>query len=495
VNTSSSATRTSAAVSPAIPTGRAMWAMMALMLGSNLLASFNQSLMNIALDATATQFHISLSQANWLVLGFTTVAATVITMAASLLKRFGIRKVMMFGYATSLVGSLLGMVAWNFPAMLAARLIQALTVGLFFPVVTSVILTLAPQGKSATLLAINSGAIGVGLAFAPLLSGLVLTYLGLRALFAIPLAMSAILLGLGFFFLHDIYAREDRPIDIVSVVLSFAGLAAFIFGLNEVTRTVLPSVLCMAAGAAGLGLFAWRQFAIAHPLLNLAPLRHGRFVFGEALMMLGYMGSIYMSLLVPLYLEGTAGCTAFAAGGLLCAPILCYAGACFLGGRIEDRHGVWPLIPLGFLVLLGGYVAMEFASARMLVIPMMACAGAAYIGVGLVFPTLKAADLASLPPAIYAHGSSIHSTLVQIAGSVGSALFVGIMSADTDRLMAQGIAKAHAYASGFSHTLLIAIGILAVAFAGAVVFARLGRRRRQKGIKSQSKPATTTPRA
>ncbi len=455
-----------------------MWAMMALMLGSNLLASFNQSLMNIALDATATQFHISLSQANWLVLGFTIVAATVITMAASLLKRFGIRKVMMFGYATSLAGSLLGMVAWNFPAMLAARLIQALTVGLFFPVVTSVILTLAPRGKSATLLAINSGAIGVGLAFAPLLSGLVLTYLGLRALFAIPLVMSAILLGLGFFFLHDIYAREDQPIDVVSVVLSFAGLAAFIFGLNEVTRTVLPSVLCMAAGAAGLGLFAWRQFAIAHPLLNLAPLRHGRFVFGEALMMLGYMGSIYMSLLVPLYLEGTAGCTAFAAGGLLCAPILCYAGACFLGGRIEDS-----------------YMAMEFASARMLVIPMMACAGAAYIGVGLVFPTLKAADLASLPPAIYAHGSSIHSTLVQIAGSVGSALFVGIMSADTDRLVAQGIAKADAYASGFSHTLLIAIGILAVAFAGAVVFGRIARQRHQKGIKSKSKPATTMHKA
>ena len=361
--------------------------------------------------------------------------------------------------------------------------------------VTSVILTLAPRGKSATLLAINSGAIGVGLAFAPLLSGLVLTYLGLRALFAIPLAMSAILLGLGFFFLHDIYAREDRPIDIVSVVLSFAGLAAFIFGLNEVTRTVLPSVLCMAAGAAGLGLFAWRQFAIAHPLLNLAPLRHGRFVFGEVLMMLGYMGSIYMSLLVPLYLEGTAGCTAFAAGGLLCAPILGYAGACFLGGRIEDRHGVWPLVPLGFLVLLGGYVAMEFASARMLVIPMMACAGAAYIGVGLVFPTLKAADLASLPPAIYAHGSSIHSTLVQIAGSVGSALFVGIMSADTDRLVAQGIAKADAYASGFSHTLLIAIGILAVAFVSAVVFGRIARQRHQKGIKSKSKPATTMHKA
>lgn len=37
---------------------------MALMLASNLLASFNQSLMNIALDSVASEFHISLSVAN-----------------------------------------------------------------------------------------------------------------------------------------------------------------------------------------------------------------------------------------------------------------------------------------------------------------------------------------------------------------------------------------------------------------------------------------------
>ena len=66
---------------------------------------------------------------------------------------------------------------------------------------------------------------------------------------------------------------------------------------------------------------------------------------------------------------------------------------------------------------------------------------------------------------------------------------------DTDRLVAQGIAKADAYASGFSHTLLIAIGILAVAFAGAVVFGRIARQRHQKGIKSKSKPATTMHKA
>lgn len=455
-----------------------MWIMMIMMLASNLLASFNQSLMNIALDQVATVFHVSLSVANWMVLGFTVVAATVITMAASLLKRLGVRKVMMFGYAASLIGSLLGFFAMNFPMMLAARLVQALTVGLFFPVVTSVILTISPANKKGTMLAINSGVIGVGLAFAPMLAGLMLTYFGLKSLFLIPAVLSVALLGLGFFFLHNIYPREDRAIDVLSVALSFVGLGAVIYGLNEVSRNPLPSALIMVAGAAVVALFAWRQFRIKTPLLNLTPFKHPRFVCGEVLMMLGYMGSIFMSLLLPLYLEGTVGYSAFVAGCLLALPILCYAGSCFVGGRIEDKHGIWPLVPAGFLLLLVGFIGVEFTSSAVLVVAMMACAAMAYVGVGLVFPTLKAADLEVLPKEIYAHGAAIHSTLVQIAGSIGSALFVGVMSADVDGLMAAGATKAQAYAAGFSHTLYIDLGILAVAFVVSIIFARIMRKKR-----------------
>lgn len=467
-----------------IPTGRAMWVMMALMLGSNLLASFNQSLMNVALDDVATEFHVSLSVANWMVLGFTIVAATTITMAASLLKRYGIRRVMAFGYLASLAGSLLGFFAWDFFPMLVARLVQALTAGLFFPVVTSVILTMAPTGKKGIMLAINSGVIGVGLAFAPLVAGLLITYTGLRTLFLVPAVMSLALLVLGCFFLHNIYQRQNRPIDALSVVLSFAGLGLFIYGLNEVTRMLVPSLAFMAAGAVVIGLFARRQFRIENPLLNLSPLKHHNFVVGETLMMLGYMGSIYMSLLVPLYLEGTAGYSAFIAGCLMAAPILCYAGACFVGGRIEDKHGIWPLVPAGFLLILVAFIGMKAFSSIEIALAVVACAAAAYIGVGLVFPTLKASDLGVLPPAIYSFGSSIHSTLVQIAGSVGSALFVGIMSADADRLMATGVTKASAYASGFSHTVIISIVILVVALAGSIVFARMMAKRNQRPNKA-----------
>lgn len=278
--------------------------------------------------------------------------------------------------------------------MFAARLIQALTVGLFFPVVTSVILTIAPPEKKGTMLSLNGGVIGVGLAFAPLLAGLVLTYCGLRALFLIPLVISVVLFILGFFFLHDIYPREDKRIDALSVALSFLGLGTFIFGLNEVTRDGLPSIIAMVVGVVIISLFAWRQFKIKDPLLNLAPFKHKRFVAGELLMMLGYMGSIYMSLLVPLYLEGTAGYSAFMVGCMLVLPILCYAGSCFVGGRIEDAHSIWPLVPFSFLMILVGFIGLELTSSALMVTLLLVCAAISYIGVGLVSPRLRPWTLA-----------------------------------------------------------------------------------------------------
>ena len=470
------------AIPDKIPTGRAMWITFVLMLASNLMASLTQSLMNIALDRAASDFHITLSMANWLVLGFTIVAATMITMAASILKRFGIRKVMLFGYIAAFLGSLLGLFAVNFEMMLGARLIQALTVGLFFPVITSVILTIAPMGKQALFLAINSGVIGVGLAFAPLLSGVILTYAGLRALFLVPIVLTIILMAFGHFILHDMYEREDRKIDALSVVLSFVGAAAFIYGLNEITKDALPSALIMAAGIAVLGIFAWRQNRLETPLLNLSPLRNKRFAIGEVLLMLGYMGSIFMSLLVPLYLEGTAGYSASIVGCVLCIPILCYAASCIISGRIEDKHGIWPVVPFGFMMLTVGFIGLGFTSSVMAVVLLLVFVACSYIGVGFLFPTLKASDLAALSQDVYSFGSSIHSVLVQAAGSVGSALFVGVMSADVARSVAEGTSKADAYASGFSHTILIALAIIATAFIGSVIYSiYLHRKRKQEG--------------
>ena len=71
---------------------------------------------------------------------------------------------MLFGLIVSFVGSLLGVLAWDFPSLVAARLIQAVATGLYFPVVNEALLNLSPKNGAGRLLAVNSGIIGIGLA-------------------------------------------------------------------------------------------------------------------------------------------------------------------------------------------------------------------------------------------------------------------------------------------------------------------------------------------
>lgn len=456
-----------------LPTGQAKWAMIAILYTANVNVSFMQSSMNVALDKVSTDFAIPLSDANWVVLGYAIIMGATITMAASLLKRYGIRKVVLSSLVLAFIGSLLGFFAWCFPVLLIARLIQGIATGLTFPIVNDALLTLAPSGRAGLLLSINSGVIGLGLAIAPLISGLMITYFGLNALFLLPAAVSAVLIVAAYFLLHNLYARQDKKVDALSVVLSLGALGAFMYGLNEITHELVLSLALMGLAIILGALFVVRQKRLADPLLNLSPLKVKAFSVGETLMGLGYIGSLYLSLLAPLFLEGTSGYTPFIAGCLLALPIMCYAAFCFVSGFVVKRRGVWPLVPAGFAVALIGFIAMYFASSQDLVMPFLICVGGSYAGIGLLYPATKSADLEVLPKQLASSGSSIHSTLVQIAGSISSALFVGIMSSDVVNLMAHGADKAAAYSAGFSHTLLIAIGMLVVALIVSFFYAKL----------------------
>lgn len=445
--------------------------MLPVLLACSFTASFGQSMMNVALPELAERFGVTLSIANWVIVGYMVVAATAIMLSA-----FMLRRVFFVGAGALALGSACALLSQDFPMLFASRLVQAVGTGLFFPSVTSVIMTNSPAAVRGTRLALNSGVIAVGLAISPTASGFALTQFGWRAMFVVSLAMSVALLAVGFFRIHGGPSTKRVPIDALSVMLGPLGLAAFLYGLGEVTRDLAPSLAALAVGAVLLALFAWRQFALESPLLDLHPLVHPRFAVGILLVMVGMLTSFSMSILLPLYYEGALGYTAFFAGLLLLGPVLVNAAFTFLGGRVFDRHGAWPLIPAGLVLVLVGQATAFFSAESMIAILIVLSSAAVYAGAGFVVAPSKTAALGTLPPATYSAGASINSTAVQIASAIGSSLFVGVLSADVLRDTAAGAAKASAYAAAFEHTLSIAVVIAAAGLLVAFFYARAMRK-------------------
>ena len=450
--------------------------MLPVLLACSFTASFGQSMMNVALPELAERFGVTLSIANWVIVGYMVVAATAIMLSAFMLRRLGLRRVFFVGAGALALGSACALLSQDFPMLFASRLVQAVGTGLFFPSVTSVIMTNSPAAVRGTRLALNSGVIAVGLAISPTASGFALTQFGWRAMFVVSLAMSVALLAVGFFRIHGGPSTKRVPIDALSVMLGPLGLAAFLYGLGEVTRDLAPSLAALAVGAVLLALFAWRQFALESPLLDLHPLVHPRFAVGILLVMVGMLTSFSMSILLPLYYEGALGYTAFFAGLLLLGPVLVNAAFTFLGGRVFDRHGAWPLIPAGLVLVLVGQAAAFFSAESMIAILIVLSSAAVYAGAGFVVAPCKTAALGTLPPATYSAGASINSTAAQIASAIGSSLFVGVLSADVLRDTAAGAAKASAYAAAFEHTLSIAVVIAAAGLLVAFFYARAMRK-------------------
>lgn len=450
--------------------------MLPVLLACSFTASFGQSMMNVALPELAERFGVTLSIANWVIVGYMVVAATAIMLSAFMLRRLGLRRVFFVGAGALALGSACALLSQDFPMLFASRLVQAVGTGLFFPSVTSVIMTNSPAAVRGTRLALNSGVIAVGLAISPTASGFALTQFGWRAMFVVSLAMSVALLAVGFFRIHGGPSTKRVPIDALSVMLGSLGLAAFLYGLGEVTRDLAPSLAALAVGAVLLALFAWRQFALESPLLDLHPLVHPRFAVGILLVMVGMLTSFSMSILLPLYYEGALGYTAFFAGLLLLGPVLVNAAFTFLGGRVFDRHGAWPLIPAGLVLVLVGQAAAFFSAESMIAILIVLSSAAVYAGAGFVVAPSKTAALGTLPPATYSAGASINSTAAQIASAIGSSLFVGVLSADVLRDTAAGAAKASAYAAAFEHTLSIAVVIAAAGLLVAFFYARAMRK-------------------
>jgi DHA2 family lincomycin resistance protein-like MFS transporter len=119
-----------------------------------------------------------------------------------------------------------------------------------------------------------------------------------------------------------------------------------------------------------------------------------------------------------------------------------------LVGRLYDRFGPQPLVLPGTVVLsaalwLLATVGPETSTALVVLFHVMVMSALA-----LMLTPLMTSALGSLPADLYGHGSAVISTLQQVAGAAGTALFVTVLSRTTAAGLAGGAGTVTATADG-----------------------------------------------
>lgn len=459
--------------------GKSLVMLLVVLYASAFLAGFNENLVNMALMSIMGEYGVDSVAAQWLVTGYMIVATIVVMCMAFMYRRFKLRPLYFAAAAFTLVGSLMGLFASSFELLMAARLVQAAGSGIFIPLMMNTVLVVAPKRKLGTFLAIGGCVITFGPALAPTVCGALVTSFGWHSVFAVPLAAMAVLALVALFAVKNM-GFSPAHLDIPSTVLSAVFLCTLSLGLVELTIDVALAVGSLAVAVVTAVLFVLRQLRCEHPLIDLTPMKSRAFWPSVVLTTIAMMGSFSMSVLLPLYLEGGTGLTAFAAGLLMLVPVLANAGTTLLGGRIMDARGEWPLLPAGFAAIAAGFVVMA-ALAPMLSLPAAFVAALLIMGgTGFIFSPSQTAGLRTLPQEMNPFGVAISTTFVQIAACIGPSLYTGIMSTAQMGALASGVDEALATAQGFSVAMVVAACIAAAGCALALVYSRAAVKRDAK---------------
>src|SRR5699024_5167523 len=179
-----------------------------------------------------------------------------------------------------------------------------------------------------------------------------------------------------------------------------------------------------------MGLFVWRQRRLQEadaPLLDLRTLTYPRFRLSLILAIFVFMALLGAgAVLLPIYLQNVLGHGTFVAGLALLPGGLVMAAVSRPVGRLYDRVGARPLVipgAIGMTVALAGFAALGQSAPLWSVI---AADVVLMASLGLMMTPLMTDSLDALSDDLYSHGSALLATLQQVAGALGSAVFVMI---------------------------------------------------------------------
>lgn len=415
-----------------------------LLIGVLVLSAFvmilNETILSVALRDLTVDLKVPTTTVQWLTSGFLLTMAVVIPTTGFLLERFTPRQVFLASLTLFSTGTLVSALAPGFALLLTGRVIQACGTAVMLPLLMTTVMRLVPVEKRGATMGTITIVIAVAPAIGPTIGGAVLSSLGWRWMFwiVLPLALAALVVGM----LQLRLESDTRkvPLDVLSVILSAVGFGGVLYGLSVSGESAgghqpVPPWVPIVVGAAALAVFTWRQLRLQkedRALLDLRPFTHRSFVVSLVLTALLFMCLLgAAAILLPLYLQTVLRTSTFVSGlavlpgglvlGLLGRPV----------GALYDRFGPRPLVIPGAAAMAVSLWLFALLGPESPLIAAIAIHVLLMGGLGLMMTPLMTESLGSLPEHLYSHGSAILATLQQLAGALGTAVFIAVATAST----------------------------------------------------------------
>lgn len=280
---------------------------------------------------------------------------------------------------------------------------------------------------------------GIGLAFGPLLAGILIAHFGWRAVFFTATLIATLSLLTGATKMRETRNPQAQGIDWPGTLSFTAMLALLTWALMAIPQQGLLSVMVLsllAASALLLAVFIRVERRVAHPMLDLSLFRFPRFIGVQALPLATGFCFVVLLVLLPMLFIGVAGLSEARAGMMMMALSLPMLIVPLLAAWLTRWMSAGSLCAAGLAIAAGGLGWLSLAVAAWDVPGMIAPMLVIGIGTGLPWGLMDGLSVSVVPKARAGMATGIFSTTRVAGEGLALAMVVAILSAFTHTALA-----------------------------------------------------------
>jgi EmrB/QacA subfamily drug resistance transporter len=440
------------------------------------------SIVNVALPSIGRDLHFSVQSLQWVASGYIVTYGGFLLLGGRFADLIGRRRLLVAGTALFGLASLAGGFAPTAGALVGARLAQGLGAAMMSPAALSLLTTSFHEGTDRVRALGAWGAMtGLASVAGVFLGGVLTAGPGWRWVLFVNPPICVVIAIASFWLLEGQRTGPFRitDFDLSGAILGTGGMLLLIYGLVRAPidgwgsgRTIAE----LTAAAVILALFVVNEARVRKPLVPAAIFRVKGLAAADAAQMIGVAGFYSVFFFVTLYMQDVLGFSAFRAG-LAYVPVALMVGASAGAGAalLVPRIGTRPLIVSGALIAGGGVLWVSLLPLPGFyftdLFPGLLIMA---FGLGWVFIGATTAANAGVPPSLAGLAGALITASIQVGGALGLAIFSAVSTARASALLAAGVARPVALASGFHRALLLAAIFV---FAAAVIGLRAAQTR------------------
>lgn len=410
--------------------------LLALLLGA-MVALLNETLLGNALTVLMKEFDVTASTVQWLTTAYMLIVGVLVPITALLQQWFTTRQMFLTAMFTFLVGTLIAGFAPTFSVLLVGRIVQAIATGLIMPLLMNTILIITPAEKRGGTMGLIALIMMAAPAIGPTVSGLIVDSLSWRWLFylVVPIVIISILIGMKY--IQNVTELTRPKVDYLSILLSTLGFGGIVYSFSssgDLGWSDPKVYYTLIIGIISLSLFIVRQLKIENPILELRVFKFPMFTLAVVLVVIVMMAMFSTMTLLPMFLQTVLLVTAFKSG-LIMLPGSIISGIMGpIAGKLFDKFSPKVVIIPGIVLIAIAMWLFKGINPDTTVTQLIIMHSVLMVGLMFVM-TAQTYGLNQLTPDLYPHGTAVLNTLQQVAGAIGTAIFISKMSSDTAEYM------------------------------------------------------------